>query len=431
MARRSDRRRQRGVVAVITGLLIIALLGFIGIAVDLGRLFVIRSELQTAMDACALAAATQLRPGLNDPNALDRAVAFGRTPANRVDFQQQALAAQSIEVAFSDSLAGSYTAYSGGGGAPAGLANSARFARCTYPLADVPVLFARVLATVGTTTTVAATAVATLTPSQTHCGFPVAICRDAGATGPSYGLVPGTWISGLGSTGGGGGGPLGCSSGTGSGNFCWVDFSPPAGGASELSALIRGQGQCNLRINNEVGQTGVAASLVDAWNTRFGIYKANEIAQGAGGALTTAPPDYTGYAFTSTTWPSGHDAYDAPNGYTTQRGAHTAFQGTAATGVRLTGNDTAISAGQHGTFGRDRRLVLAPIVNCSAYAGSQTVPIDAWGCALLLAPISTPGGGSFSARLEFLGVANSANSPCATSGLGGGTAGPLVPVLVQ
>lgn len=423
---------QRGAIAVITGLVIAVLVGFMGIAVDLGRLFVIRSELQTGMDACALAAATQLRPGLNDPNALDRAVAFGRTPTNRANFQGDAIDPQAIEFAFSDTLGGSYTPYNGGG-APTGLANSARYVRCTYPLADIPVFFARVLNAANSTATVAATAVATLAPSQTNCGFPVSVCRDPGASAassPPWGLAPGTWVSGLGSTGGGGGGPAGCTSGTGSGNFCWVDFSPPAGGASELSGLIRGQGQCSLATGNPVGQTGVIASLVDAWNSRFGIYPANQIPQGVSGQLGSSPPDFTGYSYTDANWPPGGGTpSNAYPDYRTRRDAREPFN--ASSGVALLGNDTPISQQGHTDFGRDRRLVLAPIVNCTAYTTSQTTTIDDWACLLLLAPISNPGGGSFSAKLEFVGVASQPGSPCATSGLGGGTAGPLVPVLVQ
>ncbi|MCM5572083.1 pilus assembly protein TadG-related protein [Burkholderiaceae bacterium FT117] len=419
----AGRRGQRGSVAVITGLTIAVLIGFLGLSVDLGRLFVIKAELQTGMDACALAAASQLRPGLNDDDALDRAIAYGRTPANRANFQAQGLDPAVIQFSFSDTLAGPYTAYTYQAGGATALAHSARYARCTYPLANVPVLFMRVLNAV-TETTVAATAVATLAPSQTNCGFPVAVCRDSTATAsqsPPWGLVPGSWVSGLGAPGGGGGGPAGCGSGTGTGNFCWIDFSPPAGGASELSALIQGQGQCDLTINNPIGQTGVVASLADAWGTRFGIYK-----PGAGGGnVNTAPPDFTGYSYTAANWPSQSNAY---SDFVTRRTNHEPFN--TSSGVSISPS-TAISSAQHQQYGRDRRLVLAPIVNCSNFTTSQTVNMDAWACVLLLSPMTNPGGGAFAAKLEYLGLANQPGSPCATSGLGGGTAGPLVPVLVQ
>jgi hypothetical protein len=422
---------QRGSVAIVTGLTIAVLLGFLGLAVDLSRMFVIKAELQTAMDACALAASSQLRPGLNDPNSLDRAIAYGRTPVNSANFQGSAIDPNAIQFAFSPDLAGPYTSYAGGGAG--GLANTAEYVRCTYPLNDIPVYFMRVLNAVQQVT-VSATAVGTLMPSQTNCGFPVAVCRSSTATAPDWGLVPGQWLSGLGSTGGGGSGPAGCTAGTGSGNFCWVDFSPPSGGASELSNLIKGQGQCQTAVSNPIGQTGVAASLVDAWNTRFGIYKGNQFALGAGGELGTAPPDRTGYAYTALNWPSESNAYPdyaGPGGKRASAAPFNPGSGTGGSGISVPGGDQAMTSAQHIQYGRDRRLVLAPIVNCSNYTSSQTTTMDAWACMLLLAPISNPGGSAFSARMEYLGLASAPNSPCATSGLAGGTAGPLVPVLVQ
>src|SRR5512145_228143 len=85
------RSRQGGGVLVLFGIALAVLIGFLGIVVDLGRLFVTKTELQTAMDACALAAAAELRPGLTPPdlNAVDRAVNAGKTAGtrNRVDLQ--------------------------------------------------------------------------------------------------------------------------------------------------------------------------------------------------------------------------------------------------------------------------------------------------------------------------------------------------------
>lgn len=414
-------RRQRGSVAVMTGLIIAVLIGFIGLSVDLGRLFVIKAELQTAMDACALAAASQLRPGLNDDSALDRAIAYGRTPANKANFQDSAIDPNNIEFSFAVALAGPYTTYTykaGGVGGPGGLARTANYARCTYPMSDVPVLFIRMLPGAVASTTIAATAVATLAPSQTNCGFPVAVCRDPTATAtstPPWGLTRGQWVGGL-------GGSNGCTAGTGTGNFCWIDFSPPNGGANELSDLMLGAGQCNLSINNPIGQTGTATSLRRSWNTRFGIYAPGS---GSGGDPTTARPDFTGYSYTTANWLPGRDAYDD---FAAKRAVRAPFN--PDSGIDIDPGNP-ISSSDHGAFGRDRRLVLAPIVDCSQFAGGPTINMDAWACVLLLAPISKPGGGPMSAKLEYLGLANMPGTPCATSGLGGGTAGPLVPVLVQ
>ena len=53
-------RRQRGVVSVIVALTLAVLIGCVGLALDLGKLYVARSELQNSADACALAAARDL-----------------------------------------------------------------------------------------------------------------------------------------------------------------------------------------------------------------------------------------------------------------------------------------------------------------------------------------------------------------------------------
>jgi hypothetical protein len=73
-------------------------------------------------------------------------------------------------------------------------------------------------------------------------------------------------------------------------------------------------------------------------------------------------------------------------------------------------------------------MTTAPIVDCAAWAGSQTVPILGWACVMMLHPIGSP---HDTVHMEFRGASSSLGSPCSTSGLAGGTAGPLVPVLVQ
>jgi Flp pilus assembly protein TadG len=59
-------RSQRGVTAVMVGLLIVVLLGFAALAIDIGYALVARNELQNAADAAALAAARRLAEELVD-----------------------------------------------------------------------------------------------------------------------------------------------------------------------------------------------------------------------------------------------------------------------------------------------------------------------------------------------------------------------------
>ena len=141
---------QRGAVALVLGLTLAVLIGFAGLALDLGRFFVNKSELQNAMDACALAAATQLRPGLDNPLALTQAVAYGRVFAtggtgnieaikNRINFQSQTVDPDLLQITFAEALDGTYLDSS------AANYNTAKYARCTYALSGLPVLFMRVL----------------------------------------------------------------------------------------------------------------------------------------------------------------------------------------------------------------------------------------------------------------------------------------------
>ena len=58
--RRPNRQQQQGAVAILIALSMTVMIGFVGLALDLGKLYVVKSELQNSADACALAAAQAL-----------------------------------------------------------------------------------------------------------------------------------------------------------------------------------------------------------------------------------------------------------------------------------------------------------------------------------------------------------------------------------
>ena len=218
-------------------------------------------------------------------------------------------------------------------------------------------------------------------------------------------MCVGQWYSGKFEAGGGA-----------TGSFNWIDFTPPGGGASELTSVLEGPGQCNLAITNQVGQSGVVQSAAVAWNSRFGLYK-----QGGGNpSLTSSAPDFTGYSYTTTSWVAGRNAF---SDFLAKRDAHTPYQGVVP--PSYSSADVTLLT----TYGSNRRLATAPIVDCSGWATSQTVPIVDWACILMLYPAT--GGPNATVAMEYRGLSNLANSPCATFGVPGGAAGPLVAVLVQ
>lgn len=421
--------RQRGSVLIMIALAAVVLFGFLGIVVDLGHLFVTKTELQSAMDSCSLAAAAELRPGVvpPDPQAINRAVNAGILAGNRnnVDFQSQGAGIAASDILFSDRLSNNTSTF------PYGYVSStsanyatARYAMCARAQGGIGTWFIQVLEDfLGAPSgpkTVGAWAAATLEPSQTNCAIPLGVCEMGSP--PSYGLTPGQWIGGRFSSGGGS-----------TGSFDWIDFTPPAGGANELAGLLTGAGQCNLNVTTPVGQTGsLGNAAAKAWNSRFGLYQS-----GSGNPnLSTATPDFTGYSYTGTNWLSQSNAFPDFQNKRTAFASYGNTVDTVSAGNTITGLSisnaynvaTHGAGGQLATNGADRRLVTAPIVNCSGWQSAQTVPIDAWACVLMLHPIANP---TDDVHMEFVSLSNTPGNPCATSGLGGGTAGPLVPVLVQ
>lgn len=99
------RKHQTGAVAIMVGLTIVVLVAFLGMTVDLGRLFITKTELSNAADACSLAAAAELN-GATD--SLDRAVSAGTTVGqrNKVGFQGRAVTIFPGDITFSANLNG-------------------------------------------------------------------------------------------------------------------------------------------------------------------------------------------------------------------------------------------------------------------------------------------------------------------------------------
>lgn len=60
MVKQRDPSRQSGAIAVMTVLFVVVLIGFAALALDIGRLYVLRTEMQNAVDAAAMAAAAEL-----------------------------------------------------------------------------------------------------------------------------------------------------------------------------------------------------------------------------------------------------------------------------------------------------------------------------------------------------------------------------------
>jgi hypothetical protein len=394
-------------------------------------LFVVKSELQTSMDSCALAAAQELD---SLPTAIDRARSAGLTAGNlnAVNFQSSNWSGQgqivTTDITFKDA---SYTDTTN----PA----VAQYAQCqhTQPAVQMWLLKAMSIVTGDTalfpgTHDVMASAVATRASSQTSCPVPLALePKVGGSAANNYGFVAGEWVTLL----------MGPGEAT-NGEIGWANLD---GSNSASETVAEMNGKCGSEVGDTLGTPGVQAAVADVWNYRFGIYK-NGVSPGT---PSTHHPDYSGYAYTSLNWPNQFDAYYGSLGsggmdltadsFDNKRAAFASCDddGTqmrgggghsceSITGLNLNSfQDLALpgptAVGGHKTYGRDRRTVVVPVVD-----GSNSV-ID-WSCMLMLQPLSIP---LVPVQLEFIGLAGAPGVPCTTSGMPGGWSGPLVPQLVR
>ncbi|MBL0419589.1 Tad domain-containing protein [Ramlibacter sp. AW1] len=424
-----QRKGQRGAVIVTVCLMLLFLLGFMGIALDLSRMFIVKTELQTAMDSCALAAAQELD---GENTAITRARSAGMTAGNlnRVNLQSGTWDAQGQIVA------GDIT-FRDQNFNPTTDPVVANYAECVHTQPAIRRwLLSALGAFSGDTTLYPATgnvwarAVATRGSSQTNCPIPLALRpKTPNAPAPNFGYSPGEWVTLL----------MGPGQAT-SGYIGWANLDGSNSAAETERELS--DGACGTEVGDSLGTPGVQASVVDVWNARFGLYRNV-------GNPADERPDRTGYSYTTTNWPSGASAYNGP----TPAGAHPtaanfvtkrdAYASCADSGTQMNGPNGCASIigysigggfnqivppganvqGGHWQYGINRRIALVPVTN--TYPGS----VEDYACMLMLQPLSIPMQPSI--QLEFLGRAGEPGSPCVTNGLPGGAAGPLVPMLVR
>lgn len=435
----SHRTRQGGAVAIIVALSIAVLIGFGGLALDSGQLFVSKTELQNAADACALSASAALTGA--SVNQLDIAENWGKAAgqANRVGFQNAGILVTSSDVTFSENLQGPY--FTKGTVAPAD-AVKMKFAKCTLNRTGIKTWFIQVLNLLPSVAIgdqrVASMGAATLRPSQTTCALPVAICKAKVDL-----IKPGDWIKGVVD-----------GSDNISGEFQWVNYVKGGSGKS-IKDMLTNKPVCNLSNEEKVGAPGSKVGATAAWNTRFGIYK------GAYKGPDDGVPDFTGYAYTPASWWANAttergNAYNgdpltlplkAPHNFKEARAKNDPFDPiTSGINIQPKGNGNNITILDTPTklaeYGSDRRLGIVPVVDCTELEptpGSGSVKeatIKSFACILMLHPLEQNGGGAKAGTrmyLEYLGPASSLTSPCASVGLPGNSTsvGPLVPALVQ
>lgn len=400
--------KQKGIVIIFFVIALPVLLTMMALALDTGNLFIVKTELQNATDACALSAATEL-----DGTAaqFNRAQEAGRLAgvAHKVNLQKVAVAfPNDSAVTFAPAIDGSYIPASAGSELSSANAATYKFVKCTAnsttdKLITVP--------TLSTSDTVTAQAIASRLPIQSPCVLPIGVCSNTNAVTTN---TVGAWISGEVGKNGTCVGNVNC--------YKWLVYGSATPNASNLANLLTGNNTCGI---NLAGQSvtefsGAAASPFDEYNTRFGVQK----------GTNPVNPDFTGHGYTPATYtpaatytPSNSlfaiNAYNnATDSYISKKTALAKYQDNPNLPGYTTIQPTTANA-------NSRRIGIVPVIPCTG--GTSTV--TNYMCVLMLNPIAG-GGSNKTLYLEYLGSSNAGS--CTQIGFaGGGTTGPTVSALVQ
>lgn len=400
--------KQKGIVIIFFVIALPFLLTMMALALDTGQLFIVKTELQNAVDACALSAGQELDGSVAQFN---RAQEAGRLAgvAHKVNLQKVAVTIPNDSaVTFAPTLNGSYINASTGSGLSGANAATYKFVKCTANSAVNKLI---TVPTLDPSDTVTAQAIASRLPTQSPCVLPIGVCANANAITTN---TVGAWISGE------VGKDVPC---VGNVNcYKWVVYNGATPTASNLANLLTGNNSCGI---NLAGQSvtefsGAAASPYDEYNTRFGVQK----------GTVPVNPDFTGYGYTPSTYtpaaaytPANSllaiNAYsNATDSYITKKTALAKYQDNPNLAGYTTMQPTTTNA-------TARRIGIVPVIPCTG--GTSTV--TNYMCVLMLNPISS-GGGNKTLYLEYLGSSNAGS--CTQVGYaGGGGTGPTVSALVQ
>lgn len=158
----SNSHHQQGTLFVTLPMVMLFLLVFIGIALDFGRFFLVNSDLQAAINNCALAAAKELD---GQSTALMRAASAGQTAGNLNNVNPQS----STEITFKDA---SYMATT--------VPTNAKYAQCQHTRSKIGIWLLQFMETFSKNTVddsnsqnTMVLAVAARVNSQTTCPTPV------------------------------------------------------------------------------------------------------------------------------------------------------------------------------------------------------------------------------------------------------------------
>ncbi|HZH89505.1 MAG TPA: pilus assembly protein TadG-related protein [Pyrinomonadaceae bacterium] len=338
------RNGERGSVLVVSTFGMLALLLATGLCIDISHLYLVRSELQNAADAAALAGASALN---SDDGGITKAADYAVQSLNSYEFNKKAVAIPRANVLFAKNLDGPYV----GEAVAKGQARNIRFVKVVVPPAAVSTSFAAPV--LGASRNVAAAAQAGMSvPLNRVCDYiPVTVIDSE----PTYFLKGQTYTIRR---------PPGGAVTPGNYQILSIDYP---GGNDDRYGLGRGVRNCIGAGGYVQTKPGVTSGAVrQGINTRFGDY-------GSGLNPSEYPPDEN--VRENINYQQYLDAQQARDAKQTP--ASGTFQSPTV-----------------GSPMRNRRVVLIPIILKSEFdSGRDSVRIDRFAAFFLQTRIGGGNGG--------------------------------------
>ena len=220
------------------------MIGMLGLAFDLGRMFIVKNELQTFADASAIAACRQLdgsQAGVQGAHSTATAGPLGSTVPNGWNFDVNTIS--NVTDTYATSYNGTYDSYATASGSAT---NNYRFIKVVAN-ATLPLYFLGVIPNLPTSQLLQATAVGGQNPSSTvPNGRMLPFSPDAHDTSDTqnFGLTPGSEYT--------------LKWGNGSTTTCAGDagFTPPGNPPSEHGFVDIGEGNSNSNVRTAIEYGG-------------------------------------------------------------------------------------------------------------------------------------------------------------------------------
>ena len=240
---RGRNKNERGFSLLLIALAGTVMIGMLGLAFDVGRMFVVKNELQTFADASAIAACRHMdgtQTGVQTAHSTAAVGPLGATKPNGWNFAVNTVS--NVADTYATSFTGTYDNYAT---ASSGTSNSYRFIKVTAN-ATIPLYFLGVVPGLPTSQFLQATATAGQKPQSSISNGLLPFAPDAHNVSDTenFGLTPGTkytlkWGNGNTTTCGGDAG-----------------FTPPGSPPSEHGFVDVGEGNSNSNVRTAIEYGG-------------------------------------------------------------------------------------------------------------------------------------------------------------------------------